>query len=84
MRALSTRVFDTTPLDRNPAKDALALDFTTPPAPPKDGDRDGIADDWEASHGLDPKSAADGALLGSDGYSNLEKYIFARVATLKP
>lgn len=45
-----------------------------------DVDRDGMADDWERRHGLDPADAADGAAdPDSDGYSNLEDYLNALV-----
>ncbi|MDB6032210.1 MAG: hypothetical protein JWM16_2548 [Verrucomicrobiales bacterium] len=41
-----------------------------------DSDHDGIPDDWELSHNLDPLNAAD-ALLDSDGdgLSNLQEYL---------
>ncbi len=42
---------------------------------PLDTDRDGMPDAWELSHGLDPKSRADGARMGADGYTNLERYL---------
>ncbi|WP_154791993.1 Ig-like domain-containing protein [Occultella kanbiaonis] len=45
--------------------------------PPVDGDGDGIPDDWENEHGLDPADPADGTAIGSDGYSNLEQYLNA-------
>ena len=41
-----------------------------------DTDHDGIPDDWEIAHGLDPNDPADGNLdLNGDGYTNLEKYL---------
>jgi hypothetical protein len=43
--------------------------------PPKDADGDGMPDEWEASHGLDTRDAADGSAIGEDGYSNLERYL---------
>jgi hypothetical protein len=43
--------------------------------PPVDSDHDGMPDEWERTHGLDPKDAADGAKLATDGYSNLEHYL---------
>jgi hypothetical protein len=43
--------------------------------PPRDSDHDGIPDDWEKAHGLDPKDAADGAAYCPDGYTNLEHYL---------
>ncbi len=41
-----------------------------------DTDRDGIPDDWEKAHGLNPRDPADGSQdpVG-DGYTNLEKYL---------
>jgi hypothetical protein len=42
---------------------------------PADADHDGIPDDWEKAHGLDPKDPADGAAHGDDGYTNLERYL---------
>ena len=41
-----------------------------------DGDGDGMPDDWERAHGLDPAAAADGpADRDGDGYSNLEDWL---------
>jgi hypothetical protein len=46
------------------------------PEPPADADLDGIADDWESSHGLDPADATDNiADRDGDGYTNIEEYI---------
>ena len=44
-------------------------------APWKDSDGDGIPDDWERAHGLDPQDKADGAALARDGTSNLEHWL---------
>lgn len=45
--------------------------------PPVDSDHDGIPDDWETEHGLDPEDPDDGAALADDdsGYTNLEVYL---------
>ncbi len=43
--------------------------------PYQDSDLDGIPDEWETAHGLDPHNPNDGALLTESGYSNLELYI---------
>lgn len=44
--------------------------------PPADADRDGLPDDWERRHGLDPQNAADGAHdADADGYTTLEEYL---------
>jgi hypothetical protein len=43
---------------------------------PVDSDHDGIPDDWEKAHGLNPDDPADANKdLNGDGYSNLEKYL---------
>jgi pectate lyase len=44
--------------------------------PPSDQDHDGMPDDWETAHGLDPRNAADSAKdRNGDGYTNLEEYL---------
>lgn len=42
----------------------------------KDSDKDGMADDWEKSNGLNPNDASDGKKdsNGGDGYTNLEPF----------
>ncbi len=43
---------------------------------PVDSDRDGIPDDWEKAHGLDPGNDADGPEdSDGDGYTNIEEYL---------
>ena len=42
---------------------------------PKDTDGDGIPNEWERRHGLNPNNAADGNLTDKNGYTNLEKYL---------
>jgi hypothetical protein len=43
---------------------------------PVDSDHDGIPDDWEKAHGLNPNDPADANRdLNGDGYTNLEKYL---------
>ena len=47
-----------------------------PGTPYSDGDMDGIADTWEASHGLKPEDASDGPQdRNGDGWTNFEEYI---------
>ena len=41
---------------------------------PKDTDRDGMPDDWEVAHGLNPNQPADASMDSGDGYTNIEKY----------
>jgi hypothetical protein len=44
--------------------------------PYKDSDSDGMPDDWETRHGLNPNDPADAAGdLNGDGYTNIEKFI---------
>jgi hypothetical protein len=41
-----------------------------------DGDHDGMPDDWEMAHGLDPSNPADGSLSREpNGYTNVEEYL---------
>lgn len=43
---------------------------------PKDGDGDGMADDWERRHGLDPADATDAHRFdGHSDWTNLERYL---------
>ncbi|QDP97098.1 hypothetical protein FOE78_15230 [Microlunatus elymi] len=42
---------------------------------PKDSDHDGIPDDWETAHDLDPTDPADGTAIADDGYANVEHYL---------
>lgn len=44
-------------------------------AAPADTDGDGIPDEWEKGHGLNPNDAADGKEKNADGYTNLEVYL---------
>jgi pectate lyase len=44
------------------------------PAPP-DADGDGVPDDWERAHRLDPADPGDAPRAGRDGYTNLEAYL---------
>ena len=49
---------------------------------PADTDGDGMPDEWETAHGLNPSSAADGNTVGADGYTNLEVYLNSLVADI--
>ena len=42
---------------------------------PQDTDKDGMPDLWETKNGLNPNNAMDGNSIGTDGYTNLEKYL---------
>jgi pectin methylesterase-like acyl-CoA thioesterase len=40
-----------------------------------DADNDGIPDEWESNHGLNPTDGADGSAVTAGGYTNLELYL---------
>lgn len=42
---------------------------------PTDADRDGIADAWEAAHGLDPTNPDDHTTVLASGYTAIETYV---------
>jgi len=42
---------------------------------PLDSDGDGLPDDWERAHGLDPHDARDSVKLDASGYTMLEVYL---------
>jgi len=45
--------------------------------PYKDTDGDGMPDEWESAHGLNPNDASDAnGDLNGDGYTNIEKFIY--------
>lgn len=45
-------------------------------AAPADTDHDGMPDSWEVANGLNPNNAADRNNMGTDGYTNLEVYLY--------
>jgi len=47
-----------------------------------DTDQDGIPDEWETAHGLNPNDNADGKAYTSEGYTNLEIYLHSLVADI--
>lgn len=51
------------------------MDGLTAGTAPADADDDGIADDWEASHGLDSGDASDNQKEMPSGYPAIEEYI---------
>jgi pectate lyase len=53
--------------------------------PWRDGDRDGMPDDWERAQGLNPADASDGvADKDGDGYTNLEEWLNSLATPLPP
>ncbi len=50
--------------------------------PFKDSDGDGMPDDWEVKHGLNPKDPSDASKAhDKDGYTNIEEYLNSLVNT---
>jgi hypothetical protein len=43
--------------------------------PPPDTDNDGIPDDWEREHHLNPSDNADGVKPADDGHTKVERYL---------
>ncbi|MEW6215714.1 MAG: hypothetical protein AB1478_11040, partial [Nitrospirota bacterium] len=54
--------------------------------PVVDTDRDGIPDEWEKTHNLNPNDSSDGngTTLNAEGYTNFEVYINERADSLVP
>jgi hypothetical protein len=72
--------------DDNKPKDAgsdwsawPSLNSTTAPT---DTDGDGMPDEWETAHSLNPNDASDGNTTNEEGYTNLEVYMNALVADI--
>ena len=53
----------------------LAAVAASPAGAAGDADGDGIPDEWEVAHGLDPHNPNDAQTMTSDGYTWLEKYL---------
>jgi len=52
--------------------------------PPKDSDSDGMPDEWETAHGLNPHDPADAARdRDGDGYTNIEEHLNALASSLQ-
>ena len=47
---------------------------------PKDSDHDGMPDDWEKAHGLNPLNPKDGNTPNGEGYTMLEIYLNSLVS----
>lgn len=49
-------------------------------ASPVDSDGDGMPDEWETRHGLNPRDPSDGAASAKSGYTNVEEYLNSLVS----
>lgn len=49
---------------------------------PTDTDQDGMPDEWETAHGLNPNDAKDGKIKNEEGYMNVEVYLNSLVADI--
>lgn len=56
-------------------KDAGGLPDYAAGEAPVDSDHDGMPDDWERAHSLDPNNAADAGKYRADGYTELEGFL---------
>jgi pectate lyase len=65
---------------RKPQADLLA--GLAPGKPPQDADADGLPDEWETAHALDPKNAADHVRAMPSGYTAIEAYSHELAARL--
>lgn len=61
--------------------DVGGLPEYTSTTPPADSDHDGMPDEWELAHTLNPADASDGNTTGTDGYTNLENYLNSIVSS---
>jgi hypothetical protein len=62
------------------AADREALERPTPAL--IDNDQDGLPDDWELSHPLDPSDNLDASRVTAEGYTAIERYCHHRAALL--
>lgn len=58
------------------------MEGLTPTAAPTDADNDGMADEWERAHGLDPNNGDDSTRVMPSGYTAIEDYINERADEL--
>jgi hypothetical protein len=49
---------------------------------PVDTDQDGMPDEWETAHGLNPNDKTDGKAVADNSYTNVENYINSLVADI--
>jgi hypothetical protein len=62
------------PVYQGGGTDAFIAKLYVNSEPPQDADQDGMLDDWETSHGLNPQINDAGGDLDGDGLTNLAEY----------
>lgn len=73
---IDTQVNLVSPEDRAAGNDAWSVYKTSgPDEAPVDTDHDGMPDDWELDHNLNPNDYSDFRIIGPSGYTNLEIYL---------
>jgi hypothetical protein len=68
----------------NSQRDVGGWPQLAPGRPWVDSDGDGIPDDWERAHGLNPRDPRDGGRATGDGYTNLEHWLNELAAPAMP
>lgn len=75
-KSLKDNEIASAPRNTNPNKDIWNLPAGPTPKAPKDTDLDGMPDDWEVAHGLNPTHyTPNSQSLSTAGYTNLEVYL---------
>ena len=59
----------------NSQRDVGGWPELAPGTPWRDGDGDGLPDDWERKHRLDPADPADAGRMAGGGYSHLDMWL---------
>jgi hypothetical protein len=77
--AVTQQVIDDVMNGTGPGDVAGTSDFWFPElaagTSPPDADEDGMPDDWERAHALDPSDPSDGSKVHPNGYTNVENYL---------
>lgn len=73
---IDTQINLVSPEDRSDGKDAWSVYKTSgTDEAPVDSDHDGMPDEWELAHSLNPNDYSDFRIIGASGFTNLEIYL---------